>query len=99
MRVGGAPGALAVTREGVLVLDTGNGAVRAIDPRYRRDPQRLSRIAGFPTSLAVGARRRLDRRRAQRHRHALARPLMLAAVLAAAAMWVPAPDTRPGSGS
>jgi sugar lactone lactonase YvrE len=52
--VGGAPGALAVTREGILVLDTRGGEVLRIDPRSRA-VRSLSRVSGFPTSIAVGA--------------------------------------------
>jgi DNA-binding beta-propeller fold protein YncE len=50
---GRAPGALAVTRTGVLVLDTDLGAVLEIDP----DSERVSRVlqvGGFPASIAVG---------------------------------------------
>jgi len=53
-RVGGAPGALAITRDAVLVLDTVSGDVLAIAPGTGR-VQHLSKVDGFPTSLAVGA--------------------------------------------
>ena len=52
--VGGAPGALAVTRDGVLVLDTRRGDLEMIAPGTGRITH-VSRVAGFPTSLAVGA--------------------------------------------
>jgi DNA-binding beta-propeller fold protein YncE len=52
--VGGSPGALAATRDGVLVLDTHSGAVSLIDPAKRRI-RRVAKVPGFPTSLAVGA--------------------------------------------
>jgi DNA-binding beta-propeller fold protein YncE len=52
--VGGAPGALAITREGLLALDTGSGDVWAINARSGR-LDHVSRIGGFPTSLAVGS--------------------------------------------
>ena len=52
--VGGAPGALAVTRDGVLVLDTRRGDVWMIAPSTGR-LSHVSRVSGFPTSLAVGA--------------------------------------------
>jgi DNA-binding beta-propeller fold protein YncE len=54
IKVGGAPGALAITRDAVLVLDTTSGVVWALAPRTGR-LERLSHIPGFPTSLAVGA--------------------------------------------
>ena len=54
MRVGGAPGALAITREGVLVLDTRSGAVSVIDARTQA-LRHLATVEGFPTSIAVGA--------------------------------------------
>jgi hypothetical protein len=45
---------LAITREGVLVLDMQTGDVWAIEARTGRI-HHVSRIGGFPTSLAVGA--------------------------------------------
>ena len=53
IHVGGAPGALAITSTGVLVLDTESGDVDEIDPRSL-DFDRVLHVAGFPTALAVG---------------------------------------------
>ena len=53
IHVGGAPGALAITSTGVLVLDTKSGDVDEIDPRSL-DFDRVLHVAGFPTALAVG---------------------------------------------
>ena len=52
--VGGAPGALAITQQGVLVLDTHGGALTRIDPQTRSVTP-ISHVKGFPASLAVGA--------------------------------------------
>ena len=54
IKVGGAPGALAITRDAVLVLDTVRGDVWSLSPRTGR-LEHVSRVGGFPTSLAVGA--------------------------------------------
>ena len=50
---GTAPGALAVTRDAVLVLDTGTGDVLELSPRTL-EVRRVERIPGFPASIAVG---------------------------------------------
>jgi DNA-binding beta-propeller fold protein YncE len=50
---GHAPGALAVTRTGVLVLDTDRGEVLEIDPNSER-VRRLLSIGGFPSSITLG---------------------------------------------
>jgi len=54
IKVGGAPGALAVTSDSVLVLDTKSGDVLQLDPRSLRT-RRVLHVTGFPTALAVGA--------------------------------------------
>jgi DNA-binding beta-propeller fold protein YncE len=53
IRVGGAPGALAVTRDALLVLDTRSGAVLRVDPRTLAANEIL-RIPGYPAAIAVG---------------------------------------------
>ena len=50
---GRAPGALAVTRTGVLVLDSDLGQVVEINPDSLR-VSRVLRVGGFPASIAVG---------------------------------------------
>ena len=50
---GKAPGALAVTRDAVLVLDTATGDVLELAPNTRAT-RSLLRIPGFPSSIAVG---------------------------------------------
>ena len=52
--VGGAPAALAVTRDGVLVLDSESGRVLMIDPEGE-GARELATVPGFPTAMAVGA--------------------------------------------
>jgi streptogramin lyase len=50
---GKAPGALAVTRDAVLVLDTSTGDVLELAPDTRTTRSVLT-IPGFPSSIAVG---------------------------------------------
>ena len=58
IRVGRSPGALAVTTQGVLVLDTESGDVAMIDPRTERGDDALDQQAD---GLVVDAdRRRLE---------------------------------------
>jgi streptogramin lyase len=54
IRVGGAPAALAVTRDAVLVLDARSGAIVRIDPRTGRVTRPFD-LGGSPGSIAVGA--------------------------------------------
>jgi DNA-binding beta-propeller fold protein YncE len=51
--VGRSPGALAATRDAVLVLDTDTGDVLELDPDSL-GVRRVLRIGGFPASIAVG---------------------------------------------
>jgi streptogramin lyase len=53
IRLGGAPSALAVTVEALVVLDSQRGRVLRVDPRTRRVTD-VVHIGGFPTALAVG---------------------------------------------
>jgi DNA-binding beta-propeller fold protein YncE len=54
IRVGGEPGALAVTSQGLLVLDTASGAILELDPRTLRADRNAS-VPGFPSAVAVAA--------------------------------------------
>jgi streptogramin lyase len=54
IRIGGAPGALAITQDAVLVLDTNTGAVLRVDPRSLAAVE-IMRIPGYPAAIAVGA--------------------------------------------
>jgi streptogramin lyase len=53
IRLGGAPTALAVTVEALVVLDSQRGRVLRLDPETRRVTD-VVRVGGFPTALAVG---------------------------------------------
>jgi streptogramin lyase len=55
LRVGGAPSALAVTTESLLVLDSARARVLRLDPRTGRVTDVVA-VGGFPTALAVGER-------------------------------------------
>ena len=69
IRVGGAPGALAVTRDAVLVLDTKSGAVQRVDPKIPRRT-RNHENSGLPCRYRGRCGRGVGRRLPARHRHA-----------------------------
>jgi len=58
VRIGGAPTALAVTVQALIVLDSERARVIRLDPRSLRVTD-VVRVGGFPTALAVGERRSL----------------------------------------
>jgi sugar lactone lactonase YvrE len=53
--IGGAPTALAVTTEALVVLDSERGRVLRLDPHTQRVTD-VANVGGFPTALAVGDR-------------------------------------------
>jgi streptogramin lyase len=55
VRVGGAPSALAVTTDALVVLDSERARVLRLDPKTQRITN-VVEVGGFPTALAVGER-------------------------------------------